>query len=134
MKVFLGGTCNGYDWRNELIPKLNCEYFNPVVDDWNEAAQLRELQERHASDFLLYTITNDMAGIYSIAEVVDDSNKRSRKTIFCNLYRNNGTQESNSMSNSLYAVERLLRRNNVKIFHSLDNVADYLNSFCKGAE
>lgn len=36
MKVFLGGTCEGRDWRNELIPKLKCDYFNPVVEEWTE--------------------------------------------------------------------------------------------------
>ena len=37
-KVFLGGTCNGSKWRNELIPSLNVDYFDPVVEDWNEEA------------------------------------------------------------------------------------------------
>lgn len=134
MKVFLGGTCNGYEWRSELIPKLKCDYFNPVVDNWNEEAQLRELQERKTSDFVLYTITNDMAGIFSIAEVVDDSNKRPRKTIFCNLYKNKGNKETIQMSNSLFALEQLLRRNNVKVFHNLDDVANYLNLFCDNKE
>lgn len=36
-KIFLGGTCAGTTWRNELIPILDkflIKYFNPVVDDW----------------------------------------------------------------------------------------------------
>ena len=33
-KVFLGGTCNGSTWREELIPILEINYFNPVVSDW----------------------------------------------------------------------------------------------------
>ena len=36
MKVFLGGTCNESTWRNRIIPMLAIDYFNPVVDDWNE--------------------------------------------------------------------------------------------------
>ena len=35
-KVFLGGTCNDSLWREELIKKLEIDYFNPVVDDWTE--------------------------------------------------------------------------------------------------
>ena len=31
MKVFLGGTCSGRKWRDELIPLLKCEYYNPIV-------------------------------------------------------------------------------------------------------
>lgn len=129
MKVFLGGTCNGYDWRSELIPKLHCNYYNPIVETWDKEAQRRELEERENCDFLLYTITNDMSGIYSIAEVVDDSNKRSRKTIFCNLYKDIGTKESKQMLYSLRALETLLRSNNVKVFNDLDKVANYLNFF-----
>ena len=67
MKVFLGGTCNNTTWRDELIKKLKIDYFNPVVDDWNEEAYRRELQEREICDFCLYTITPKMTGVYSIA-------------------------------------------------------------------
>ena len=45
-KVFLGGTCNGSTWRNELIPKLTIDYFNPVVDNWKEENYKQELIER----------------------------------------------------------------------------------------
>lgn len=39
MEVFLGGTCaSGTNWREKLIPKLDIEYFNPVVDDWDDEA------------------------------------------------------------------------------------------------
>ncbi len=32
MKVFLGGTVSDSKWRDYLIPKLEIEYFNPVVE------------------------------------------------------------------------------------------------------
>jgi len=38
MRVFLGGTCNKSTWRQRLIKLLKIDYFNPVVDDWNEEA------------------------------------------------------------------------------------------------
>ena len=85
MKVFLGGTCADSKWRSEIEPLLEqagLEFFNPVVDDWNEEAQAKEVQERQTSDFVLYTITPKMEGVYSIAEVIDDSNKRPERTIF----------------------------------------------------
>jgi len=85
MKVFLGGTCNGENWRATLIPyldKYGIDYFNPVVDDWNNEAQENERRERQECDYVLYVVTPAMIGVYSIAEVVDDSNKRPEKTIF----------------------------------------------------
>jgi len=129
MKVFLGGTCAGSKWREELIPKLKLDYFNPVVDDWDEMAYMQELYEREHCDFVLYTITPEMQGVYSIAEVVDDSNKRPHKTILCIL----GSKEDfdNSHFNSLYKaltkVGLMVRKNGGKCFDSLTNVALYLN-------
>lgn len=119
MKVFLGGTCPGWNWREELIPMLKCDYFNPLVETWSEENRLREVKERAEADYVLYTITNDMTGVYSIAEVIDDSNKKPCKTIFCNL----NTDESLN----LISVERLLLENGAIVFHSLENVAEYLN-------
>lgn len=86
MKIFLGGTCNKSTWRDELIPLLEekgIEYFNPVVEDWTEECYKEELRQRKICDKVLYVITPRMTGVYSIAEVVDDSNKQPEKTIFC---------------------------------------------------
>ena len=85
MKVFLGGTCNESAWREQLIDMLDIDYFNPVVDDWNEECYLREIKERKECVYCLYAITPLMTGVYSIAEVVDDSNKKPEKTLFCIL-------------------------------------------------
>lgn len=125
-KVFLGGTANNSTWRSELIPLLNKDkisYFNPVVKDWNEEAQQREEQEKETSDFRLYTITKEMLGFYAIAEVVDDSNKRPEKTIFCYLEEGFGKHQIKS----LQATARLVKENGAKVFTSLEEVAEYLN-------
>lgn len=134
MKVFLGGTCAGWKWRNKLQPLLKCNYYNPIVANWSEADRQREVHERETSDFVLYGITNGIKGVYSIAEVVDDSNKRPEKTIFLNLYRVNGSVDSVQMSHSLQAVENLLKENGVKVFsgeNAITEVTEFLNSFVK---
>ena len=82
-KVFLGGTCNESTWRDELIKSLEIGYFNPVVDDWTPECMAEELRQRESCDYCLYVITGKLTGVYSIAEVVDDSCKRPGKTIFC---------------------------------------------------
>lgn len=123
MKVFLGGTCSGYRWRNDLIPLLKCDYYNPMTKGWGESQRQKEVHERETADFVLYTITNHIRGVYSIAEVVDDSNKRPEKTLFCNLYN-----KEDGMSHSMAAVEKLLINNGIHVFHSLEEVAEFLNS------
>lgn len=60
-KVFLGGTCADTDWRNELIPLLKVDYFNPVVDDWTpDCIHEENSQKYHFCNVHLYVITNDM--------------------------------------------------------------------------
>lgn len=128
MRVFLGGTCTGWAWRDELQPLLKCDYYNPVVEDWTEEDRLRELHEREVDDFMLYCITNDLAGVYSIAEALDDSNKRPEKTLFLDLYKEDGTTRSKQMKKSLVATARLLEYNGARVFNSLEEVAEFLNS------
>ena len=125
MKVFLGGTCNESTWREELIPLLNIDYFNPVVEDWTE-----EIRQRKECDYVLYTITPKMTGVYSIAEVIDDSNKRPEKTILCILLRDDNKSFPEAQLKSLYYVIEMVRNNGGKMFGSLIEVADYLK---KGA-
>lgn len=124
MKVFLGGTCSGYKWRNDLIPMLKCDYYNPIVKNWGEEDRLREVAERENDDIILYVITSGLKGVYSIAEVVDDSNKRPHKVVFCVLDEGINKQ----MLHSLKAVENLVYANGVYVCHSLKEVADYINS------
>lgn len=148
-KVFLGGTCNDSKWRDKLIPMLNIDYFNPVVDDWTEECYQEELRQREICDYCLYVITPRMTGVYSIAEAIDDSNKRPNKTLFCVLKSDidyipdfRWNNESNKFCirhdaiekrfnkeqmKSLDRVSQMVERNGGKCFKSLEQVADYLN-------
>jgi len=126
-KVFLGGTCNESSWRDKLIKKLKIDYFNPVVDDWDEKAYKEELRQREICDYLLYVITPRMTGVYSIAEVVDDSNKNPDKTIFCFLLSDDNYTFDEVQMKSLKAVEKMVNKNGGKTFKSLNDIADYLN-------
>lgn len=141
-KVFLGGTCNGSNWRDRLIPMLDIDYFNPVVDNWTEECYQEELKQREECDYCLYTITSKMKGVYSIAEVVDDSNKRPEKTIFCLLtdaeVELKDSEEKNEVYLSVLSFDRgelisldrvgqMVERNGGKYLRSLESVAEYLN-------
>ncbi len=121
-KVFLGGTCNDSRWRNTMMPLLGnagLKYFNPLVDDWNESAQENELRERAECDFCLYTITPKMIGVYSIAEVVDDSNKRPDKTILILLRDDDECAFTDAQWKSLKAVASMVESNGGRVFYSL---------------
>lgn len=130
-RVFLGGTCNESKWREELISKLDpntIDYFNPVVEDWTKECMVIEKQERKTCDFCLYTITPKMTGVYSIAEVVDDSNKRPNKTILCILNRDESKEFTKSQLKSLNQVAEMVKENGGKVFTNLEDLAKYLNN------
>lgn len=127
-KVFLGGTCNGSNWRNSLIELLTVDYFNPVVENWTPECQQIEIEHRENCKFCLYVITPKMTGFYSIAEVVDDSNKRPNKTLFCVLNEDDGISFEPFQIKSLNAVKKLVSSNGVNIFENIEQIADFLNN------
>jgi len=126
-KVFLGGTCNNSTWRDKLISLLKIDYFNPVVDDWTPECQDEEIRQRELCDYCLYTITPKMTGVYSIAEVVDDSNKRPEKTILCVLDEDNESSFSETQIKSLKQVKEMVKNNGANVFDSLEDIASFLN-------
>ncbi|HIW75920.1 nucleoside 2-deoxyribosyltransferase domain-containing protein [Gordonibacter sp.] len=126
-KVFLGGTCNGSHWRDSLIPLLEIDYFNPVVDRWDEQAQQCELLEREQDDYCLYVFTPKMEGVYAVAEVVDDSNKRPEKTIMVLLAEDGDTSFSDHQIKALKRVGALVENNGAVWCESLEEAAAILN-------
>ncbi|MGD9161517.1 MAG: nucleoside 2-deoxyribosyltransferase domain-containing protein [Desulfobacteraceae bacterium] len=126
-KVFLGGTCAESTWREQLISRLKIDYFNPVVPDWTEECYQRELKERSECDYCLYVITPRMQGVYSIAEVIDDSNKRPQKTVFA-FINEEDLKFTAGQIKSLNKVGVMVERNGGKYLTSLESVANYLNN------
>ncbi len=83
-KVFLGGTCNGSTWREELKPLLKTPYFDPIVDDWNaECVEIESQEKAVECNQHLYVITSKMTGTYSIAEAVESAHNETKTTFFC---------------------------------------------------
>jgi hypothetical protein len=121
--IFLGGTCNGSSWREELIPLLEYEkipYFNPVVDNWDEEAIEREIFIKSLPTTIeLYVITKEMSGFFSIAEAVDSSNKKPEKTIF--LIIEEGFEPS--QIKSLNQIKNIIQDNGAYIANSLNEVS-----------
>lgn len=134
VKVFLGGTCNNSQWRDRLKKELivSVGWFDPVVPDWKPEDQVIERQVRESSDYTLYVISPLMTGVYSIAEVVDDSHRRPNQTPFTLLDSELGTTWTTGERRSLDAVAEMLKRNGAIVLDNLAQVADFLNT--KGIE
>jgi len=65
-----------------------------------------------------------MTGFYAIAEVVDDSNKRPAKTVFCYLTEGFTAHQIKSLE----AIAKMVKENGAQVFMSLTDVAEYLNT------
>ncbi|MDM8544740.1 nucleoside 2-deoxyribosyltransferase domain-containing protein [Desulfococcaceae bacterium HSG7] len=126
-KVFLGGTCNGSRWRDEFVKFLKVGWFNPVVDQWTEADYLRELEERKNCSVCLYALTPKMKGVYSVAELVDDSNKKPDKTVFLIIEKDNGKNFDDIMKKSLNALCKMVKANGVMVFSDMKECAEFIN-------
>jgi hypothetical protein len=132
LTVFLGGTCNGSVWRNDLARLLSNKVraFNPVVSVWDERAKFEEKYHREHDDVRLYCITPAISGIYSIAEVVDDSNKKPDSTVLCVLNSDFGGAHTftKHQADSMRAFMELVEANGVEVFDNLYDVSVYLNN------
>lgn len=127
-KVFLGGTCNGSRWRDDLIKLLTIDFYQPQSGEWTKEMMEEEKQQREICDFCLYVITPKMTGFYSVAEVVDDSNKRPSKTIFSFLKEDEGQLFSEHQLTSLEQTAEMVRKNGAKVFSTFEEIAGYLNN------
>ena len=130
-KVFLGGTCSS-KWRDAFISTLKIDYYNPVVDDWTPSAQQEEDRQKKLCQYHLYVVTPNMEGIFSIAELIDDSNKIKNHTIICFLKEDvkDGvvTAWTPQQERSIAAVVRMARYNGAICLPDLKKVTDWLNS------
>jgi hypothetical protein len=127
--VFLGGTTNDSQWRFDLQAHLhpNILTFNPAVSVWNEVAAQNELNARKRSDFMLYVITPKMIGYSAIADVIDESNKRPKKTLMCILREDGDYEFTYQQLLSLDYISKLVVHNGGIVFTTLEEVASYLN-------
>ena len=129
--VFLGGTCNGSTWRDEIIPQLSIDYFNPVVKDWTPYCMAEEIRQRSICDFVLYTITPKMKGVYSIAELVQDSCFRPEKTILVILTEDGEKKFDEFQLKSLGQVSKMVKDNGGQSFDSIEKAAKFMNKIVK---
>ena len=119
MRIFLGGTKDG-TWRDELITKLNTyDYYWPT--DWTPECMVEELRQREIAEYVVYVITPRMTGVYSIAEVVDDSNKRAG-VVLCVI-----GDWPEGQRRSLDAVKKMVQNNGGAVCATLKELARYLN-------
>jgi len=133
ISCFLGGTMNGSAWREAFIPLLDkrVSCFNPVVNVWTPDAKQEELERRRDSDYLLYVLSPCAKGVYSVAELVEDSCFAPERTLFVFLASETVGGKTFEFDAeqiaSMEAVAALLKRRRARAFPSLADAAHFLN-------
>jgi Holliday junction resolvase RusA-like endonuclease len=113
-RIFLGGTIGTDDWRGDLeklLKKEKINSFNPVASDWSlDRIPIEEDEKDNKCDFLLYVITHEMKGAYSLAEVVDSAYKSKMGTDKKVLLYIDTTGFTEDQQKSLEATVMLVQR------------------------
>ena len=129
MKVFLGGNLvSTSDTLKTLKSGLKIKYFDPssLPNDFHGFKINKE--EWANCDFCLYVMTPLMKGFDNIVSVVDDSNKRPNKTIFCFIIEDSGSKFTEHQVKSLKAIGETVKKNGAMWFESLEEVMSFLNT------
>ena len=123
----------GTDWRPEFIKKLRVPYFNPVVADWNPAAQVEEEKQKQDCGISLYVLTPFMKGVFSIAEIMEDAiERRKGRTVVCLLASFAGHSFNDEHTKrSLMAVLNLAKKYGAKVVYSLEDAAQAVNALAE---
>lgn len=132
--AFLGGTVNGSNWRDILIPLLTIGYFNPVVADWTEEHAIRENQAKASANVNLYVITPKQHGLYVPFELAttacESRNNPNMKVVAVFLKEDGGDVFTDHQLASITQIRELLHKNpEVEIFDNLESTARFLNSY-----
>jgi hypothetical protein len=128
MKAFIGG---GLGANSEILKKLKSEltieYFDPgtLPNDFH-SFKISKV-EWESCDYCLYLITPQMVGFDQIVNVVDDSNKRPNKTLYCFLLEDGGEKFTEHQVKSLKAIGKTVENNGGKWYESLQSAIEFLN-------
>ena len=127
-KIFLGGSTIKLDnWRDNYIKELtNLDCFNPVVKNWSKEDQLIEKKHRENDDLLLFCLNGP--NLFSIAEVVDCSNKRNKETILI-IDIDKIKKSKSARIKSMYAIGEMVENNGSKVFYNHKDCIKYLKQF-----
>lgn len=126
-KVFLGGTCNGSQWRGYPEKHLKMPWFNPVVEDWDAQAMEREEYEKASSLYHLYVLTPKMKGCYAVAELINDCHTPGFQTYFCYLEEDEGLRFEAHQLKAMKAIADMVEKIGGVYKPSLEETVQALN-------
>ena len=123
--IFLGGTCNGSNWREEFKKLTNRTWFDPqkTAGEWSlNDVEIENIHKRE-DKYVLFVLTAKMQGAYTVAEAVDYSHKRPANTIFCVIKDGEDGQFDEEQIKSLKKVGDIIKSNGAIVANTLEEIA-----------
>lgn len=129
-RVFLGGTEGTSKWREELIPLLTVDYFDPSKKTWYpDDCELIDHEKEICTD-IVYVITPKQVGFYTIAELIESKyNDRGQHTTLVVLEEDDGVLWSPEQRLHVNLIKTLFKQSNKKttVLDNLPILAAFLN-------
>lgn len=135
MLVFLGGTCGQNEWRKGFLRQATSVgfpaemFFNPVVENWDEAAQQREeVAKRDCLVNLFYLAdpfeADNRVSFYSLCEAIMGLYDNPQKTVV--IFDDSGMPPHAAKSMKKAQQDLRKRFPDGNIFSSYDELFNYL--------
>ncbi len=141
--VYLGGTCIKspflWDWRMDFIRMLDdtVHYYDPFVRKWkNNLSDVNKTEDndikRSESKYCVFVFTSDIIGVYSVAQAVEDSIKRTNGTVLVAFvdYRKKFDEDEHFIRSMKSALD-LCEANGAIVCESIQDMAKIINGACK---
>lgn len=141
--VYLGGTCIKspflWDWRMDFIRMLDdtVHYYDPFVRKWkNNLSDVNKTEDndikRSESKYCVFVFTSDIIGVYSVAQAVEDSIKRTNGTVLVAFvdYRKKFDEDEHFIRSMKSALD-LCEANGAIVCESIQDMAKIINGVCK---
>jgi len=126
MKVSLQGKSNGSLWKEEFIKMLKIDHVD--LGERNRSLIDFHNEDKELCNFHLYVLTPNTINFYSIAELIDDSNKSPEKTMYVHYSTDRDKRFNKEQVESLYQITEMVKSNGGRVFFTLNCVATFLNN------
>ena len=135
-QVFLGGTCGNNDWRDGFIKRVvargvpRSALFNPVVKNWDKAAQkLEDAMKADLEVTMLFVLADPMTeegrlSFYSLLEATMGLYDAPHRTTV--VFDSTGMPSRSAKSNNKAGADLKKRFPAAPIFFSLEEAEDWL--------
>lgn len=132
--IWLGGTCNGSQWRAKITELLKYPVYNPEQSQWTDEDAKNEISIRNKADVLLYVLTPKHKGYYTFMELGIDGATKPEKTFIVVLPDEDGEVWGQGEKETLDRIQHYLETYGATFGVTLEEIAQKINEYLDTSE